>query len=66
MYMITPMDHMSHERSYFSGPSTSGAKGVCGVTMVTTVLTHVVGRVARSLEKVCPKDLFSKSKVCQL
>lgn len=25
MYMITPNDHMSHDLSYFSGPSTSGA-----------------------------------------
>lgn len=26
MYMITPRDHMSHDLSYFSGPSTSGAE----------------------------------------
>ena len=26
MYMITPKDHMSHDLSYFSGPSTSGAE----------------------------------------
>lgn len=24
--MITPKDHMSHDLSYFSGPSTSGAE----------------------------------------
>ena len=27
MYMMTPRDHMSHDLSYFSGPSTSGADG---------------------------------------
>lgn len=26
MYVITPRDHMSHDLSYFSGPSTSGAE----------------------------------------
>lgn len=26
MYMMTPSDHMSHDLSYFSGPSTSGAE----------------------------------------
>ena len=25
MYIITPIDHMSHDISYFSGPRTSGA-----------------------------------------
>lgn len=26
MYMMTPMDHISHDLSYFSGPRTSGAE----------------------------------------
>ena len=26
MYVMTPMDHISHDKSYFSGPNTSGAK----------------------------------------
>ena len=26
MYVITPSDHMSHDVSYASGPSTSGAR----------------------------------------
>ena len=26
MYVMTPMDQMSHDRSYFSGPNTSGAE----------------------------------------
>ena len=49
IYMMTPSDHMSHDLSYFSGPSTSGAVNEAisnSVTVRDFVTDNVTNNVA--------------------
>lgn len=77
MYMMTPNDHMSHDLSYFSGPSTSGAEreGFALATLyydtksnskLTCLLTHIIRRIAGGFQAVVGRGLFGESKVCKL
>ena len=66
IYMMTPSDQISHDLSYFSGPSTSGAENTISRNLAgDDIITNIVGGIAGGLQCLPDQSLLCKAKVCE-